>query len=208
VGANDVQPSKLFSVNWFKSLISIAQSGFAEQTITKSRFIAMAVHCADEREVGAALRAFAAQHQNAHHLAYAFRLKTELGIVPRFSDAGEPSGTAGMPVLKLIEGRDLINVCVAVIRYYGGINLGTGGLARAYGGTAKLALDAAKMSAFVEMQTVQLTIDYKQMDLMTRALANCNGSIVSKAFNEKIDLVLSLPVDEAAGFLSRFKSHA
>lgn len=185
----------------------ITQPGFAEQTITKSRFIAMAVACANEREVGQALRAFATQHQSAHHLAYAFRLKTEQGIIPRFSDAGEPSGTAGMPVLKLIEGRDLINVCVAVIRYYGGINLGTGGLARAYGGTAKLALDNAKTSAFVEMKTYPLTITYKQMDMMTNALSKCNGSIVTKEFNEQIDLVVSLPVNEAVNFLNRFKLH-
>jgi len=164
----------------------------------------MAVHCATEREIGAALRAFAAQHQSAHHLAYAFRIKTEGGIVQRFSDAGEPSGTAGMPVLKLIEGRDLINVCVAVIRYYGGINLGTGGLARAYGGTAKMALDAARVGDFVEMQTIALTIHYNQMDAVTRALAKCNGSILNKAFNEQINLEVSLPKSEAGDFLSRF----
>lgn len=167
----------------------------------------MAVACADERAVGQALRAFAAQHPSAHHLAYAFRLKTAQGIVPRFSDAGEPSGTAGMPVLKLIEGRDLINVCVAVIRYYGGINLGTGGLARAYGGTAKLALDAATTSDFIEMNTYAISITYKQMDLMTNALAKCHGSIVSKAFNAQIDLELLLPVSEATSFLNRFKPH-
>ena len=185
----------------------ITDAGLAEQTITKSRFLAMAMPCADEREVGAALRAFAAQHPTAHHLAYAFRLKTAHGIVPRFSDAGEPSGTAGMPVLKLIEGRDLINVCVAVIRYYGGINLGTGGLARAYGGTAKLALDAAKTMAFVEMKNYPLTITYKQMDMMSSALAKCNGNIVTKAFNEQIDLVVCLPVNEAPNFLNRFKPY-
>jgi uncharacterized YigZ family protein len=188
-------------------LLVITQAGFAEQTINKSRFIAMALACADEREIGQALRAFASKHPTAHHLAYGFRLKTEQGIVPRFSDAGEPSGTAGMPVLKLIEGRDLINVCVAVIRYYGGINLGTGGLARAYGGTAKLALDDAKTSAFVEMKAYPLTINYKQMDMMTSALAKCNGSLISKAFNEQIDLVVLLPVAEAANFLNRFKPY-
>ncbi|MSP85865.1 MAG: YigZ family protein [Methylotenera sp.] len=189
-------------------MLVIAQAGFAEQTITKSRFIAMALASADEREVSLALRAFAAQHPTAHHLAYAFRLKTLQGIVPRFSDAGEPSGTAGLPVLKLIEGRDLINVCVAVIRYYGGINLGTGGLARAYGGTAKLALDVAKTIAFVEMQTYPLTISYKQMDMMSNALAKCNGSIVTKAFNQQVELLVSLPVDEAPNFLNRFKQCA
>lgn len=165
----------------------------------------MAVQCTTEREIGAALRAFAAQHQNAHHLAYAFRIKTEQGMVQRLSDAGEPSGTAGMPVLKLIEGRDLINICVAVIRYYGGINLGTGGLARAYGGTAKLALDAARLGNYVEMQTVALTIPYNQMDAMTRALGKCHGSIVNKSFNEQVDLELTLPKDEVVNFLNRFK---
>lgn len=183
----------------------LSKPGFAEQTINKSRFIAMAVQTVDERAVGSALRGFANQHQNAHHLVYAFRLKTEQGIIQRFSDAGEPSGTAGMPVLKLIEGRDLINVCMAVIRYYGGINLGTGGLARAYGGTAKLALDGATTQTFLEMQTINLTIDYKQMDKMTRFLAKCNGSIINKEFNQQIDLKLSLPTDEVSNFIGRFQ---
>jgi uncharacterized YigZ family protein len=184
----------------------IHENGFAEQTITKSRFIAAASACAGEREVGMALRQLASEHASAHHLAYAFRIKTPQGIVQRFSDAGEPSGTAGMPILKLIEGRDLINVCVGVIRYYGGINLGTGGLARAYGGTAKLALDTCKTKPFVEMKTVRMTIDYKQMDMLTRAVTQVNGKILDKAFNAQIEVLLSLPTDEVAGFTARFKT--
>ena len=119
-------------------MLKITKAGFAEYTVNKSRFIAVAEYCEDERAAAICLRKLASQHQSAHHLAYAFRLKTEQGIVQRFSDAGEPSGTAGKPILQFLEGRDLINVCVGVIRYYGGINLGTGGLARAYGGTGKL----------------------------------------------------------------------
>ena len=190
-------------------MLVITQSGFAEQTITKSRFIAIAAACNDEREVGTVLRQFASQHPNAHHLVYAFRLKPNpaANIIQRFSDAGEPSGTAGMPILKLIEGRDLMNVAVGVIRYYGGINLGTGGLARAYGGTAKLALDAAITAEFVEMQRYTLTISYKQMDMLNRELGKCNGTIIDKAFNHDVDLVLSLPVNQAANFLNRFKPY-
>ena len=186
-------------------MLVINQNGSAEQTITKSRFIAVASYCSDEQAVGKALRQLANDHASAHHLAYAFRLKTEQGIVQRFSDAGEPSGTAGMPILKLIEGRNLINVCVGVIRYYGGINLGTGGLARAYGGTAKLALDAASTLPFVEMKTIQMTIDYKQMDQLTRAVSQVNGKVLDKAFNAQIDVLLSLPVEEIPRFTSRFK---
>lgn len=183
----------------------ILKTGFAEQTINKSRFIAVALQCGSEREVGAALRAFATQHQSAHHLAYAFRIKTEQGIVQRFSDAGEPSGTAGMPILKLIEGRDLMNVCIAVIRYYGGINLGTGGLARAYGGTAKLAVDNCQMGEFVEMQEIDLTIAYNQVDMVTRLLSKCQGSILNKTFAEQVQLQISLPKPEVEIFLNRIK---
>lgn len=152
---------------------SIHTAGVAEQTINKSKFMAWAASCKTEMELGSFLRAIAAKHQNAHHLAYAFRIKTadSLGnhllgnsiIVSRFSDAGEPSGTAGKPILQMLEGQQFINICVGVIRYYGGVNLGTGGLAQAYCGTAKMALEAAKIVDFVEMQAISLTVDYNQL---------------------------------------------
>jgi uncharacterized YigZ family protein len=183
---------------------TLAKPGFAEQTINKSRFIAAASYCESEREVGAFLRALAAQNQNAHHLAYAFRIKTLDGLIPRFSDAGEPSGTAGKPVLQMLEGRDLINVAVGVVRYYGGINLGTGGLARAYGGTAKMALEAASIQPFVEMQVLKLTIQYNRMDELTRTLAQLKGKILDKKFDDAVHLEISLPALEANTFLSRF----
>lgn len=182
----------------------ITQSGFAEQTITKSRFIAFATNCNDERAVSAALRAFAEPHASAHHLAYGFRLKTPDGILQRFSDAGEPSGTAGMPILKLIEGRDLVNITVAVIRYYGGVNLGTGGLARAYGGTAKLALDSAKFAPFVEMTQIKLVVEYNRFDELVRDLAKINGEVVDKNFANQITVIANLPLDKAADFALKF----
>ena len=182
----------------------ITKSGFAEQTITKSRFIAFTAYCVDERTVGAALRAFAAQHASANHLAYGFRVKTPDGIVQRFSDAGEPSGTAGVPILKLIEGRDLINVAVAVIRYYGGVNLGTGGLARAYGGTAKMALDASKFAPFVEMTQIKLVVEYNRFDELVRDLGKINGEVLDKTFANQVTVIASLPLNKAAGFVLKF----
>jgi len=182
----------------------IEQGGVAEQTLNKSKFLAWTAHCENEREVGAFLRAIAAQHQNASHLAYAFRLKTPDGIVPRFSDAGEPSGTAGMPILQRIEGLNLINVCVGVIRYYGGVNLGKGGLARAYGGTAKLALDASRLSAYIEMQQLALTIEYNRLDELTKALSQINGEVLDKTFDEKVHVVVRLPLAEEQTFMNRF----
>lgn len=184
----------------------IEKSGVAEQAINKSKFIAWAAHCPSEHAVGAFLRAVAAEHQSAHHLAYAFRVKTSEGIVLRFSDAGEPSGTAGKPILQLIEGRDLINVVVAVIRYYGGVNLGKGGLARAYGGTAKLAVENATVTPYVEMQQLSLTIEYNRLDELTKVVAQMHGELIDKAFDEKVHVKVNLPVAEKQAFIKRFET--
>ena len=182
----------------------IFQTGEADQTINKSRFIAVAEYCDSERAVAMALRKLAAAHQSAHHLAYAFRIKTPEGIVQRFSDAGEPSGTAGKPILQFIEGRDLINVCVGVIRYYGGINLGTGGLARAYGGTAKMALDAARIGPYVEMQQLRLVVDYARFEPLARDVAKVAGHILDKQFGERVSVLASVPVDEVEKLLEMY----
>lgn len=185
-------------------MLRIIKAGLVEQTINKSRFIAFAEYCSDERMVAAFLRSIANSHANASHLAYAFRLKTPQGIVQRFSDAGEPSGTAGKPVLQFIEGRDLINVCIAVIRYYGGINLGTGGLVRAYGSTAKMALDAAQMAPYVEMRQVRVILDYKTLDGFIREIAKLNGEVLDKAFGERITVTASVPADTVTALTQRY----
>ena len=83
-------------------MLTIDKAGAAEQTINKSRFFAWAAQCETEHQVGVFLRAIANQHQSASHLAYAYRVKTTEGIIPRFSDAGEPSGTAGKPILQML----------------------------------------------------------------------------------------------------------
>ena len=126
-------------------------------------------------------------------------------IIPRFSDAGEPSGTAGKPILQMLEGRDLINVAVGVIRYYGGVNLGTGGLARAYGGTAKMALEAARIITFIEMQELSLSVHYNRVEELMRLVAQLKGKVLDKKFDQAVNIKICLPPAELATFASRFK---
>lgn len=185
----------------------ILQRGQAEQTINKSRFVAAAESCADERAVMMVLRGLAQGHPHAHHLAFAYRLKNPegQGYLVRSHDAGEPSGTAGRPILQYIEGLDLINACVAVVRYYGGVNLGTGGLARAYGGTAKMALDAAKLGPFVEMRQVRLVVEYAQLDGVVRDVGKMGGEVVDKGFGEKVTVVVLVPAAEVAGLQQKYQ---
>jgi uncharacterized YigZ family protein len=182
----------------------ITQTGLADQTINKSRFIAVAQYCADERAVMMLLRQLASEHSHANHLVFAYRLQNPEGSVSiRFHDAGEPSGTAGKPVLQYIEGRDLVNACVAVVRYFGGVKLGTGGLARAYGGTARLALEAATIAPFVQMQQLRFTLDYPKLESFTRELGKTGGQLLDKQFGEKVTVVASIPADQIAAFKAR-----
>ena len=187
-------------------MYTITKTGHADQSINKSRFIAIAAHCANEPEIARFLSQFAAQHPHAHHLAFAYQLKISGSIVQRMHDAGEPSGTAGRPILQPIEGMKLINVCVAVIRYYGGVNLGTGGLARAYGGTARMALDNSTRIDYVEMQEITVHLEYGQLDVLLREITKANGKVLDKQFGQMVAVTATLPKIYAPAILARFKT--
>lgn len=185
-------------------MLTFQQPGQADQTIHKSRFFARARRCENERELALFLRQFASEHQGAGHLAYAFRMHTVDGIVARFSDAGEPAGTAGKPIMQMLDGQNYVNCCVAVIRYYGGINLGTGGLVRAYGGTAKMAMELAGSIPFIEMVQLTITTTYKRVDELTREVQKANGEVLDKHFDEAVHFLLKLPLDAAQQLQRKF----
>lgn len=185
----------------------ILAPGRADQTIDKSRFIAVAEYCASEREVALLLRRLAAEHAHAHHLVFAYRVAGPQGWLQRFHDAGEPSGTAGKPVMQHLEGRNLVNACVAVVRYYGGVKLGTGGLARAYGNTARLALEAAQIGPYVEMREFSLAVDYARLDALARAVEQVHGCVLDKQFAAQVTVRVSVPAGQADALQQRFAPH-
>lgn len=174
-----------------------------ESLIKKSRFIGIITPCADEREVLENLKHLHNQYADATHIAYAYRLKAAQGISYRFHDAGEPTGTAGKPIYQHLEGNNLINVLVAVIRYYGGIKLGAGGLTRAYSQTAKLALDAADVYPYIEMATLNITLDYAQVQPFEYHLKKLDGMIIQQDFAQQVKLIVRLP---ASGVSSLFET--
>lgn len=167
-----------------------------EDTIKKSRFIGMILPCKDEQTVARHLKNLHQVYPDATHIVYAYRLKTPQGFVYRFHDAGEPSGTAGKPIFQHLEGKDLIGVLLVVIRYFGGIKLGAGGLTRAYGNAAKRVIDEADVELFIEMATARLSVTYSQLQPLEYLLKKLNGRIVDQQFAEQINLVLELPDEQ------------
>ena len=109
-------------------------------TEKKSKFIATAIPVTSREEAEEKLAVLRKEYKDATHNVFAYRIKEEVGIWERQSDDGEPSGTAGMPILDMLRGEELVNILMVVTRYYGGTLLGTGGLVRAYGHSAKESL--------------------------------------------------------------------
>ncbi len=179
----------------------------SESEIKKSRFIGVAMHCDSEQSALKQLRQLAAQHASANHLAFAWRIRAAEGfITDRFFDAGEPSGTAGRPILSPLQGEDLINTVVAVIRYFGGVKLGTGGLTRAYGNAAKQAIDAAGKLPWVEMAQLSLKIDYSQLQMLEYQLKQIKGRIIDQQFTDMVSVVIELPAEHLIAIREQFSS--
>jgi uncharacterized YigZ family protein len=185
-------------MNCFKS------TSIQEQTIQKSRFIGYTFIGETKQDILRALQSIAKEHPHASHLAFAYQLKSEHGFEPYYSDAGEPSGTAGKPLLQLIDAHQIVGGGIGVIRYYGGVNLGTGGLTRAYGGTGKLALTHSLIEPYIKYIKLKLIINYNELDNYIHVIHSINGSVLDKVFNEKVSLLIKLPEENFDKLKARF----
>jgi len=132
-------------------------------------------------------------YRDASHVTFAYRIKDAAGFHIKCSDAGEPPGTAGRPILSHIEGRDLINTAVFVVRYFGGTKLGAGGLARAYGNAAKTALEQGKIQNVVPTDICQLTIAYERRQHLDYQFSQLAGEIISIEYREAVQVKLQVP---------------
>ena len=128
----------------------------AEITVERSRFLAVAAGVTDEKQAAEFVAGVAKRFYDATHNCYAF----SAGGAKRFSDDGEPSGTAGKPILNVIEQKKLVNTAVVVTRYFGGVKLGAGGLVRAYSNAAAAALDRAELARCVKAREIFLSMPF------------------------------------------------
>jgi uncharacterized YigZ family protein len=135
--------------------------GEDEIIINKSRFIGYSMPINDEEEALEFIESIKEKHRDATHNVYAYVVGLNSNI-QRFSDDGEPSGTAGIPVLEVIKKEDLRNIVIVVTRYYGGTKLGGGGLIRAYTKSAKIGLDAGIVIDMTPHRKLLLTLDYTE----------------------------------------------
>lgn len=177
-----------------------------EDTIKKSRFISILIPCQTEKEALQNISQFHQQHPNANHIVFAYRIKSANGIIMRMHDAGEPSGTAGKPVYQHLEGKDLINILCIVVRYFGGIKLGAGGLTRAYSNASKKAIDASIVTEYIEYAEVKLELEYNQMQHFEYQLAKLDGEIIQQDYSDNIKLTIKIPEKNKTNLMDFFES--
>ncbi len=176
--------------------IPVKESASEEYLISKSKFIGFVIPGDLKKLFLDRIRELQMDHHSANHIAFAYRIKTSNGIDDYFNDAGEPSGTAGRPLLNILQNQNLINTCLAVVRYYGGVNLGTGGLARAYSKAAMMAIDQADFKDFIKLNYYKIILEYNMLDNLTDKLLKENAEIIDKHFEENI--VLKVKMTESA----------
>ena len=158
-----------------------------------SKFYAFAVPCKTEEEAKTYLNTYRKEHHQAVHVCYAFRFGSDKKIY-RASDDGEPSNSAGPPILGQIQSFDLTNVLIAVVRYYGGTNLGVGGLITAYRTAAKEALENAQLIEQEDEQILAIDFSYEQMPQIMKIVKNHSCTILSQEFDNQCFLKISFPV--------------
>lgn len=172
----------------------------AEFTEKRSRFIGRVWHVETEDEALAHIKQMREQHWDATHNVYAYIIK---GGPTRFSDDGEPGGTAGMPTLQVLQKEGLHDICCVVTRYFGGILLGAGGLVRAYTKGAKLAVDAAGISRKRVWDVIYLPVPYSWYERMKTEVANYEGIIRDTQFGIDVELEVLTPTGRTREFLDR-----
>ncbi len=168
---------------------TIKDDGQVQEEIKKSRFICHAKRVYSEEEARAFITAIKKEHYKATHNCSAFIIG-ERSEIKRTSDDGEPSGTAGVPMLGVLENHNLTNVCVVVTRYFGGIKLGAGGLIRAYAGSVALAVKEIGIVEIKEQAGIQIQMSYAQYQEYGNFLKEHNLMELETNFTDQVETII------------------
>lgn len=171
----------------YKTVEKEASDFFIEK---KSKFIGYAKPVKTQEEAVDFISKIKSKHWDATHNVYAYVLREN--NIQRYSDDGEPSGTAGVPVLDVMLKESLVDVCVVATRYFGGTLLGAGGLVRAYSHTSKIALEAAEIITMAQCSVMSAEVDYSFYDRLNILLSDFSAVILDTSFSDKVCVEFSV----------------
>lgn len=156
----------------------------------KSRFIGYVKPVKTQNEAVDFINSIKSKHWDATHNVYAYVLKKN--NIQRYSDDGEPSGTAGVPVLDVILKNELVDVCVVVTRYFGGTLLGAGGLVRAYSHGSKIAVESGNIITMAPCKILSVSVDYNFYERLNNLLKDFSANVEKTDFSDKVEVLFSM----------------
>lgn len=165
----------------------------------KSRFIGYVKPVKTQNEAVDFINSIKSKHWDATHNVYAYVLKEN--NIQRYSDDGEPSSTAGVPVLDVILKNELVDVCVVVTRYFGGTLLGAGGLVRAYSHGSKIAVESGNIITMASCKILSVSVDYNFYERLNNLLNDLGANVEKTDFSDKVEVVFSMK-EQSVDFLS------
>ena len=177
-------------------LKTIKENTSSEIVEKKSKFIANLFYVQSQEEAEEKIKEIKRKYHDAKHHCYAYSIMTESGIVNRMSDDGEPSGTAGNPMLNILTKQELVNVLVVVTRYFGGILLGTGGLVKAYSQATIASIEKAELVTEERGYELEIIIDYSEFEKFQYYCQKNGLFIIKVEYEEKIKCVLEVTKEE------------
>ena len=181
----------------------LISEGKSELIVNKSKFIGYSVIANSREGFLARVREIKINNPSAGHAVYGMLIKKNT-IEPYFSDDGEPLGTGGRPLISILESKNIINGGLVVARYYGGINLGMGGLARAYSQTGLKAILASRLDNFIELYDYILTIKYNSLNLIYKVIDDNKGVIIDRNFDQNVILKIRVSTSTKALIEKKF----
>jgi uncharacterized YigZ family protein len=182
--------------------LTIRAPSRVELKIQNSKFIALATPCQSESEAESILDGTRKNYYDATHHCFAYRVDIPPRQKFRYSDAGEPTGTAGRPIYDRIEGNNLTNLIIIVVRYFGGIKLGTGGLTRAYSAAAAEAIEKASVIEKYLTEKIRLIIPFHDYGVVERIIRDYKGKIVGRGM---IDQTPTISLELRLSFIDDFR---
>lgn len=177
--------------------LTIADVGQGEYVEKKSRFIGIAAPVSTVEEAAALVAQEKGKYYDARHWCYAYRLRNGF---QKYSDDGEPQGTAGLPILDILQRKNMTDCIIIVTRYFGGTLLGTGGLVRSYSAAGNAALANAPLLNMKPYAVGSLTCDYNQYGRISPFIPQMEGIVVGSDFGEQVTLEFYLPAEKQEAF--------
>lgn len=184
--------------------VTIKEAVKAEVTEKKSKFIANFFPVQNEEEAEKMIKELKKKYHDARHNCTAYRIQEDNQVIEKASDDGEPSGTAGLPMLNILQKNNLCNVLVVVTRYFGGILLGTGGLVRAYSDSLLKAIEKGELVEICKGTQMQVIVEYSEFDRFQYYCKNNNILITNVEYSDLIACKIELEDDKKQKLLQDF----